>query len=101
MRKIVGVRGLPTPRRPFLITATDQVPASNDTIYLLPHRNTARLPALLNMSRLPLAHTTADSFSLWGTLSARLAIGGQAAHTRQARRIAANIAKLSKLIMRK
>jgi len=64
VRKIVGHRGLPTPRRRLLITATDPVPASNDTTYLPPHRNTARLPALPNMSRLPLAHTTADSFPL-------------------------------------
>jgi hypothetical protein len=58
------VRGLPTRRRPLLVLATDQVPASNDTSYLPPRRNTAHLPVLPNMSRPPLAHTTADSFPL-------------------------------------
>ena len=58
------VRGLPTRRRPLLVLATDQVPAFNDTIYHPSRRNTAHLPVLPNMSRPPLAHTTADSFAL-------------------------------------
>jgi len=37
--------GVPTPRRPLLVPATDQVPVSSNTRYLPPRRNTAHLPA--------------------------------------------------------
>jgi hypothetical protein len=56
-----------------MVPATDQAPASSDTNYRLPHRNTAHLPARRNtghlparpnMARLPVANTTADSFSI-------------------------------------
>jgi len=60
-REIVRLR-VPTPRS-LLVQATDQVPASNDTSYLRPHRNTDHLPALPNTNRPPLANTMADSFS--------------------------------------
>src|SRR6516165_8247964 len=62
VRKIVGLRGLPTPRRHLLVPATDQVLASSDTIYLPPHRNTTHLPATTGMDHLPVANTTAVSF---------------------------------------
>jgi hypothetical protein len=83
VRVIVRLRGLPTPR-PLMVPATDQAPASSDTNYRLPHRNTAHLPArrntghLLarpNMARLPVANTTADSFSIRLNRRGRLLIG--------------------------
>jgi hypothetical protein len=43
------------------------------------------------MSRLPLPHTTADSFPLWGTLSARRRSAAKLLTKDEARRIAANI----------
>ena len=77
MRVIVRDRGLPTPRRHLLVPATDQVLASSDTIYLPPHRDTVHLPArpTPGMDRLPVANTTAISFSIWR--------GGRAAELRR------------------
>ena len=53
MREIVRLRGLPTPRRPLLVPATDQVPVSSNTRYLRPHRNTVHLPARIPTGHLP------------------------------------------------
>ena len=60
----VIVRGLPTPprRHLMLVPATDQVLASSAMIYLPRHHNTAHLPP--GMDRLPVANTTAASFSI-------------------------------------
>ena len=53
VREIVGVRELPTRRRPLLVRGTDQDPVSSNTRYLRPRRNTARLPARTPTKHLP------------------------------------------------
>src|SRR5436190_2632312 len=66
VRVIVRLRGPHTPRRHLLPPATGRVLASSDTICLPLDRNTAHLLArqTTGTDRLPVANTTADSFSV-------------------------------------